>query len=112
MNNNKTGDGYLYRGRGIIQLTGKYNYEQFNSFYQENYDSNTDLVTNPDLISTNTNIAIVSALWFFKNNVLDKITIDTTTTVKKVTRKVNGGKKGLKHRKEIHTKTITNIDCI
>ncbi|MEN8125893.1 MAG: glycoside hydrolase family 19 protein, partial [Bacteroidota bacterium] len=112
MGNNSTEDGYKYRGRGVFQLTGKYNYEQFNIFYQENHDNNKDLTTNPDLITTDMKIAVISALWFYKKNVNDKITIDTNTTVEEVTKKVNGGTKGLDDRESLHTKAKTNIDCL
>lgn len=111
MGNNTTGDGYKYRGRGIIQLTGKSNYEEFNAFYQDQYDKNKNLLTTPDLVKTDMKIAIISALWFFKKKVIDKITINNTTTVKAVTGKVNGGTNGLPDRKELHNKAKTNIDC-
>ena len=106
------GDGYKYRGRGIFQLTGKYNYEQFTTFYQENYDANKDFITNPGLVATDTKVAVISALWFFKNKVQDKISIDSDTTVKEVTKKINGGTNGITDREELHTKTKTNVDCL
>jgi putative chitinase len=56
-------------------------------------------------------IAMISAMWFFKNNVLDKLDIDSKTTVKEVTKKVNGGTNGLDDRKEIHSEAKNNIDC-
>lgn len=57
-------------------------------------------------------IAVISALWFFKNNVLDKITIDVNTSVKKVTKKINGKDNGLQHRKNLFDKAKNeNIDC-
>lgn len=111
LGNTSTGDGYKYRGRGIIQLTGKSNYESFNTFYQGEYDSNKDLVSDPSPLKTDMKIAVISALWFFKNNVLDKITVNGTTSVKSVTKKVNGGTNGLKDRKELYNKAKTNIDC-
>lgn len=106
------GDGYKYRGRGVFQLTGRTNYTNFNTFYQANYDSSVNLLNNPDLVASNKEIAVISALWFYKNKVLDKITVDNNTSVKAVTEKINGGKNGLNDRKELHTKTEINIDCL
>jgi len=62
-------------------------------------------------LKDNDTIAIISALWYYKTSVLDKITIDSITTVKKVTKKVNGGTNGLSDRKEIFTKAKDSIDC-
>lgn len=112
MGNNTTGDGYKYRGRGIFQLTGKDNYEEFNTFYQANYDSNVDLVANPGLIVSDLEIGTISALWFFKNKVIDKISNMATTTVEKVTENVNGGDNGIADRKTKYNSTKTNIDCV
>ncbi|CAL2107963.1 putative chitinase [Tenacibaculum sp. 190524A02b] len=111
LGNTSEGDGYKYRGRGIIQLTGKANYEKFNTFYKGEYDNTKDLVTNPDLVKTDMKIAVISALWFFKNNVMNKLTINSSTTVKAVTKKVNGGVNGLSDRKELYNKAKTNINC-
>src|SRR5690606_3002249 len=86
-----SGDGYKYRGRGIFQLTGRSNYTNFQTWYNNKYDPDKDFVFSPELLKDNDTIAILSALWFYKTNVIDKITINTTTTVKAVTKKVNGG---------------------
>jgi predicted chitinase len=106
-----SGDGYKYRGRGIFQLTGKTNYTNFKTWYNNKYDPDKDFVTNPEFLKDNDTIAILSALWYYKTSVLDKITIDSTTTVKKVTKKVNGGANGLSDRQEIFTKAKDSIDC-
>jgi putative chitinase len=87
-----TKDGYKFRGRGYIQLTGKDNYTQFDITVPEN------ILANPDLVSTK--YALMSAAWFFDNNKLwsicDKGADQGTVTA--VTKRVNGGTIGLPDR--------------
>jgi putative chitinase len=93
-----TKEGYKFRGRGFIQLTGKDNYTKFAKFIGE------DTVGNPDLVATKYPLA--SAAFFFDSNKLwdicDKGADDVTVTA--VTKRVNGGTIGLadriKHFKE------------
>jgi len=95
-----SGDGFKFRGRGYIQLTGKNNYTNFSKFIGE------DCVTNPDLVATKYPLA--SAGFFFDSNKLwaicDRGADDATVTA--VTKRVNGGTIGLsdriKHFKEYH----------
>jgi putative chitinase len=88
----ESGDGYKFRGRGYIQLTGKNNYTQFTKFIGE------DCVTNPDLVATKYPLA--SAAFFFDSNKLwaicDKGADNATITA--VTKRVNGGTIGLSDR--------------
>lgn len=87
-----SGDGFKFRGRGYIQLTGKVNYKAFGDFVGE------DLTINPDLVATKYPLA--SAGFFFKRNnlwiICDEGVSDEVVT--KVTRKVNGGTHGLDDR--------------
>ena len=89
-----TKEGYKFRGRGYIQLTGKSNYTKFTQFIGE------DCVSNPDLVSTKYPLA--SAAFFFDSNKLwticDKGSDDITVTA--VTKRVNGGTHGLDDRLE------------
>jgi len=93
-----TKEGFKFRGRGYIQLTGKDNYTKFGKFIGE------DTVSNPDLVATKYPLA--SAAFFFDSNKLwdicDKGSDDATVTA--VTKRVNGGTIGLpdriKHFKE------------
>jgi putative chitinase len=95
-----SGDGFKFRGRGYIQLTGKNNYTNFSKFIGE------DCVANPDLVATKYPLA--SAGFFFDSNKLwaicDRGADDATVTA--VTKRVNGGTIGLadriKHFKEYH----------
>lgn len=109
--NEASGDGYKYRGRGIFQLTGKSNYQDFNNWYNSKYDPDKDFLANPDLLATNDTVAILSALWFYKNRVLDKIKVDSTTTVKKVTANINGGTNGLPERILNFQRLKDSINC-
>lgn len=95
-----SGEGFKFRGRGYIQLTGKANYTNFTKFIGE------DCVSNPDLVATKYPLA--SAAFFFDSNKLwaicDKGADDATVTA--VTKRVNGGTIGLvdriKHFKEYY----------
>jgi len=96
-----TKEGYKFRGRGYIQLTGKQNYTNFAKFIGE------DTVANPDLVANKYPLA--SAAFFFDSNKLwaicDKGADDATVTA--VTKRVNGGVIGLsdriKHFKEYYS---------
>jgi len=95
-----SGEGFKFRGRGYIQLTGKANYTNFTKFIGE------DCVSNPDLVATKYPLA--SAGFFFDSNKLwaicDRGADDATVTA--VTKRVNGGTIGLadriKHFKEYY----------
>ncbi len=96
----ETKEGFKFRGRGYIQLTGKDNYTAFAKAINE------DTVANPDLVATKYPLA--SAAWFFSKNglnaIADKGADDATVT--SVTKRVNGGTIGLadriKHFKEYY----------
>ena len=95
-----SGDGWKYRGRGYIQLTGKDNYKAFDAVVAE------DITNNPDLVATQ--YPLLSAAWFFHKNGLHKIADGgaTDAVVTSVTKRVNGGTIGLadriKHFKEYY----------
>ncbi len=95
-------EGFKFRGRGYIQLTGKANYTNFTKFIGE------DCVANPDLVATKYPLA--SAGFFFDSNKLwaicDKGADDATVTA--VTKKVNGGILGLQDRIK-HFKEYYNL---
>ena len=89
-----SGDGYKFRGRGYIQLTGKDNYTKFDATVPEN------IVADPDLVATKYPLA--SAAFFFNSNKLwaicDKGADSATVTA--VTKRVNGGTIGLADRQK------------
>ena len=85
-------EGYKFRGRGYIQLTGKSNYAGFTKFIGE------DCIANPDLVANKYPLA--SAAFFFDSNKLWSICDkgSDTATVTAVTKRVNGGTIGLDDR--------------
>lgn len=88
-----SGDGWKYRGRGPIQLTGKDNYTAFAASINR-----PDVLTNPDIVADE--LAFESALWFFNKNGLFAIA-DTGVSVDvitKISKRVNGGTHGLDDR--------------
>jgi putative chitinase len=95
-----TGDGFKFRGRGYIQLTGKDNYTAFGRAINE------DMTANPDKVATH--YALLSAAWFFTKNGLHKMADGgaTDAVVTQITKRVNGGTIGLpdriKHFKEYY----------
>jgi putative chitinase len=95
-----SGDGYKFRGRGYIQLTGRANYTLFGKAINE------DIANNPDVVSGK--YALLSAAWFWSKNGLNKLADGgaTDATVTSITKRVNGGTIGLpdriKHFKEYY----------
>jgi putative chitinase len=96
-----TREGFKFRGRGYIQLTGKSNYTEFDKFVDD------DILGNPDLVATK--YPLLSAAWFFHKNGLNAISDKGAddATVTSVTKRVNGGTIGLpdriKHFKEYYS---------
>ena len=90
--NEASGEGYKFRGRGYIQLTGKDNYKAFSDFIGE------DCVANPDLVATK--YPLTSAAFFFHKNKLWDICDKghSHEIVTAVTKRVNGGIIGLDDR--------------
>jgi putative chitinase len=87
--NEASGDGYKFRGRGLIQLTGKENYQKFSQ------DSGLDVVTNPDLL-LQPEWALTSACWYWNKNKLN--TFADQDDLIMVTKRINGGTHGLNDR--------------
>lgn len=90
--NEASGDGYKFRGRGCIQLTGRDNYKALGEFL------NIDLLSNPDLVATQYQLA--SAAYFFKSHDIWPICDNGVdiATITDVTKHVNGGILGLSTR--------------
>jgi len=89
-----SGDGWKYRGRGALQLTGKSNYQAF-----ADYIGRPDVMTNPDLVAGE--LCFESALWFFDKNKLWIICDQgvNDAAILALTKRINGGTHGLDDRK-------------
>lgn len=92
--NEASKEGYKFRGRGYIQLTGKSNYTKMNLVVKTD-----DIVTNPNLVETK--YPGDSACYFWTaNNLKSYVTNDDETSVKSLTKRINGGENGLADRKK------------
>lgn len=90
-----SGDGWKYRGRGALQLTGKSNYQAF-----ADYVNRPDVMHNPDLVAGE--LCFESALWFFDRNKLWGICDQgiNDSAILALTKRINGGTHGLDDRKQ------------
>ena len=101
--NEASGDGWKYRGRGFIQITGKNNYTLLSK------DTGIDYLNNPDLLLTEAD-SLISALWYWKKNNLnyfaDKNDLDAISDIINIGRKTDryGDANGFAHRKELFNK--------
>jgi len=93
--NEASGEGWRYRGRGFIQITGKENY------FNLQVDTDLPLLKNPDLLLEEAN-AMLSACWFWKKKGLNSLA--DKDLIKAITKRINGGYNGIEHRKELLTK--------
>jgi putative chitinase len=92
MGNNQPNDGWHFRGRGAIQLTGRTNYRLFAEWVKDQ-----SVMTNPDQVANK--YAFDSAMWYFQERRIFSLCNDLNQeTIKRVTRLVNGGVNGLQDR--------------
>jgi hypothetical protein len=97
-------DGYNFRGRGAIQLSGRSNYEGFNKWLKSNNYIGFDVVKNPDLLASNPKIQALSAIYYLEDR--EKITgVNFSNIAKKGDTKsfvynINGGYNGLSETQE------------
>jgi putative chitinase len=100
--NEASGDGWRYRGRGALQLTGKDNYRAF-----ADYCKRPDVMSNPDIVATE--LAFESAMFFFERNKLWTICDQgiTDAAILALTKRINGGTHGLADRVEKTKKYFT-----
>ncbi|WP_213747996.1 glycoside hydrolase family 19 protein [Citrobacter freundii] len=93
MGNNSPGDGWKYRGRGLLQITGRENYTKCSAALK------LDLISTPELL-TQEKYATRSAAWFFSSSGCLMYSGD----VVRVTQIINGGQNGIKDRRECYSK--------
>ena len=85
-----SGDGWRYRGRGLIQLTGKENYQRCAEA------CGIDFVSQPDCVADEPECAVKVACWYWQSRQLNKLA--DADDIKGVTRRINGGYNGLEER--------------
>ncbi len=91
LGNTQAGDGVRYKGRGYIQLTGRANYNKYGP------TAGADFVGNPTIVATK--YFADTACMFWKSNKLGAKCVDSsTTTIKVITKRINGGYNGLDDR--------------
>lgn len=108
----ESGDGWKYRGRGLIQLTGKNNYDKAtNEMYA--LPLGVDFVDEPDLLAT-PEYAAQSAAWYWETNGLNALAdqlvgADDIDIFKQITKRINGGYNGLDDRLALYERAKSVI---
>ncbi|MGP5481154.1 glycoside hydrolase family 19 protein, partial [Pseudomonas helleri] len=97
MGNSAPGDGWKYRGRGLIQLTGKTNYRRCGEAL------GLDLLTQPELLEKPQH-ACMAAAWFWGSNGLNSLA--DKGDIETITQRINGGLTGLADRQAIYARAL------
>lgn len=95
LGNTQPGDGMRYKGRGLIQITGRSNYEQCGKAL------GVDLITNPEQLETK-DLACRSAAWFWSSHGLNELA--DVGDFERITRRINGGTNGAQQRRAYHAR--------
>jgi Predicted chitinase len=93
------GDGKKYKGRGLIQVTGRRNYTAFDRWVT-NLPIGVDFVDSPELLKE-PEYAVLSACWYWTINNLNRYATLKEEDFRKMTRIINGGYNGYADRKQI-----------
>jgi putative chitinase len=103
LGNTQPGDGKRFKGRGLIQLTGRANYTAYSK------DSGVDYVAKPELVASDPFVGVDVACWFWNKNGINKLA--DKDDVKAVTKRINGGYNGLDDRIEylVRAKAVLSI---
>jgi len=99
-----SGDGWRYRGRGLIQLTGRNNYSRCGA------DIGLNIEAEPELLAKDAETAVAAACWYWKINKLNSPA--DQDDIKLVTRKINGGYHGLEERTAFLNRAKEVLDVI
>lgn len=94
-------DGYAYRGHGVIQITGKVQYQKMNEMFGQNGSfekNNVDFLKNPEIVSENPKFAFLSALMWWQNHKGVYINNVSMSTTKTITAAVRGNSSGYQYR--------------
>ena len=89
LGNTQKGDGVRFKGRGLIQITGRANYQAYAAF------CGFDVVSNPELLERPLG-AVRSSMWFWQKHGLNALA--DKVKVRAITRRINGGYNGLEDR--------------
>jgi putative chitinase len=92
LGNTQSGDGVKFKGRGLIQLTGRINYRAYGEHVRK------DLTQEPSLVASDPALCVDVAGWYWDERGINQLA--DYDNIKKVTRKVNGGLNGLNDRKD------------
>lgn len=103
LGNTQVGDGQRFKGRGLIQLTGRANYAEYSK------DSGVDYLSRPAKVATDPFVAVDVACWYWNRRKLNRFA--DKDDVKEVTRRINGGYNGLDDRIEylVRAKAVLGI---
>lgn len=102
MGNIQSNDGSFYKGRGYIQLTGRYNFTQCSKAVGIDFKAAPDLLSKPEF-------AYIASLWYFVSTKVkgdNLFTLADTLNHKAITKAINGGYHGLMEREELSTRAI------
>ena len=97
----RDGDGYKFRGRTAMQITGKANTRSFRDWCRKLFKDVPDFVANPDAMNTDPWEGL-GPVWYWETRGLN--TLADTGSVSNVTRRINGGYNGLEDRKVIYAR--------
>jgi predicted chitinase len=89
LGNDTPGDGFRFRGRGFIQVTGKYNYKEFTRWYNEQglSEAKINFVKTPELVK-DLPYSIIGSFWFFNNNGLNDLA--DNDNIHEISKRING----------------------
>ena len=103
LGNTQPGDGMRYKGRGLIQITGRNNYHECGKAL------GVDLITNPELLETN-DLACRSAAWFWASRGLNDLA--DKGDINRICRRINGGLNGYQERLVYHARAKTALGVV
>lgn len=103
LGNTQPGDGYRYRGRGLMQLTGRTNYRQYTRHVSETIGEEVNFVRSPDLVAKSPWCVDVAG-WYWASREINRAADENDT--RWVTRLINGGYNGYEDRLELTGRAI------